>query len=142
MSKLTLNNVTLSVEIGNLEVDRSRASGSGDFFATLLAGLANGNVEVRTNMCGQDTDAEAQAEAQAEAATNGKTAATLADEDDEDFLAFGPFRLRTASAVAKHFGITEEDAVARLNRLTEKGNVRTRRRRADGATLYGHASRM
>lgn len=46
------------------------------------------------------------------------------------------YRLRTAEAVAKHFGVDEGEASDLLGDLVDEGEVTTRRRRSDGATLY------
>lgn len=46
------------------------------------------------------------------------------------------YRLRTATAVAKHFGVDEREASDLLGGLVDEGEVTTRRRRSDGVTLY------
>ena len=89
-------------------------------------------------------DVPAQPEAAADTANvttdEDPVRSTLTVNEIVEFLTYGPYDLRSLDAIRKAFGEhNHNDIAAVLQIAVGSGQVYTRRRRSDGATLYGAA---
>lgn len=127
--------LTELVEDGVLATKRRRADGE-----TLYEAIAQAYVDVPAQPeAAADTTNVTTGEAPAAAETSAPVAALTVDAVVE-FLEDGDYDLRSLSAIRKHFANhSHNDIAAVLQIAVGSGKVYTRRRRFDGATLYGAA---
>lgn len=127
--------LTELVEDGVLYTKRRRSDGE-----TLYGAIAQAYVDVPAQPePAADTTNVTTGEA-ASAAETSAPATTLTVDAIVEFLEAGDYELRSLDAIRKAFGeFNHNDIAAVLQIAVGSGKVYTRRRRSDGATLYGAA---
>lgn len=143
--------LTLSISNITLTIEHAGGNSLGDALAQALGGLAGASVEVHhfgadetngkdapTDTAAASTEAPAQAASEPAAAPAEPAITRPSTEQIVAFLRSKPeFRFRTFDAIKKAFPAADEGLLRRdLDELVDEGDIGTKTRRADRATLY------